>query len=206
MREGHIDGFCVGEPWSSVAVATGVGTIVTTASRIAPLSPEKVLGMKRAWAEANPERVTALVRATVRSALWCEDTANHAELARLLASPRYVGVAAELLETVLSGRLRLRQATPTIAVPDFLRLARGTATFPWPGHAMWFFRQMLRWGQIEAAPGGAAAAIASYRPDLYRRAVVNLPVEVPQVDYKPDLFFDGEEREPACENSAPLSP
>ena len=41
MRTGQIDGFCVGEPWSSVAVQAGVGTIVTTTTAIWPLSPEK---------------------------------------------------------------------------------------------------------------------------------------------------------------------
>ena len=29
LRAGQIDGFCVGEPWNSVAVDAGVGTIVT---------------------------------------------------------------------------------------------------------------------------------------------------------------------------------
>src|SRR5581483_521639 len=43
MRAGQIDGFCVGEPWNSVAVAAGVGTIVTPTTAIWPHSPEKVL-------------------------------------------------------------------------------------------------------------------------------------------------------------------
>ena len=71
---------------------------------------------------------------------------------------------------------------------------------------MWFYRQMLRWGQVEAEPGAAAAAIASYRPDLYRRAIADMPIEVPQIDFKPDFFFDGEEYTSKYENSAPLSP
>ncbi len=191
MREGQIDGFCVGEPWSSVAVAAGVGTIVTTASHIWPLSPEKVLGLQAEWAESHGPQVTALVRAVVRAALWCEDQGNHADLARLLAGPRYVGVPAELLQLVLSGQLRLRYGALPTAVPDFLAFARGGATFPWPGHALWFYRQMLRWRQVESSPGAAASAQATYRPDLYRRAAAGLPIEMPQADFKQESFFDG---------------
>ncbi len=191
VREGQIDGFCVGEPWSSVAVAAGVGTIVTTASHIWPLSPEKVLGLKAEWAEANAPLVTALVRAVVRAALWCEDAGNHEDLARLLAGPRYVGVPAELLAPVQSGQLRLRYGALPTPVPDFLAFARGGASFPWPSHALWFYRQMLRWRQIESSPGAAASAQATYRPDLYRQAAVGLPIEIPQADFKPESLFDG---------------
>ncbi len=30
LRAGHVDGFCVGEPWNSIAVADGLGRIVAT--------------------------------------------------------------------------------------------------------------------------------------------------------------------------------
>ena len=53
MRAGQIDGFCVGEPWNSVAVDAGIGAIVTPTTAIWPLSPEKVLGCRAAWAEEN---------------------------------------------------------------------------------------------------------------------------------------------------------
>ena len=188
MREGQIDGFCVGEPWSSVAVAAGVGAIVTTGSHIWPRSPEKVLGFKAEWAGAHAPQVVSLVRAVVRAALWCEESGNAADLAHLLSGPRYVGVPAELLQLVLSGQLRLRHGAPPTKVADFLQLARGSATFPWPSHALWFYRQMLRWGQIEASPAGAAAAVATYRPDIYRMAAKGLPVEIPEADFKPELF------------------
>jgi hypothetical protein len=39
LRAGQIDGFCVGEPWNSVAVHAGVGTIVTSTTAIWPFSP-----------------------------------------------------------------------------------------------------------------------------------------------------------------------
>src|SRR4029077_9068746 len=84
MRTGQIDGFCVGEPWSSVAVEAGVGVIITTATAIWPLCPEKVIGCRAAWAEENPDRLDAFIRALYRAAAWCEDPANRADLAYML--------------------------------------------------------------------------------------------------------------------------
>ena len=60
MRAGQIDGFCVGEPWNSVAVEAGIGAIVTPTTAIWPSSPEKVLGCRASWAERHPERLAAL--------------------------------------------------------------------------------------------------------------------------------------------------
>jgi NitT/TauT family transport system ATP-binding protein len=93
MRAGQIDGFCVGEPWNSVAVDAGVGAIVAPTTAIWPLSPEKVLGCRAEWAEHYPEQLTALVRALHRASLWTERAENHADLARLLSEPRYVGAS-----------------------------------------------------------------------------------------------------------------
>jgi len=41
-----LDGFCVGEPWNSVAANLGYGTILTTKSAIWRSSPEKVLAVR----------------------------------------------------------------------------------------------------------------------------------------------------------------
>jgi hypothetical protein len=66
--------------------------------------------------------------------------------------------------------------------------ARG-ANIPVPDHALWFYSQMVRWGQVAHTPANAAAAAASYRPDLYRAALVPERAAVP--DSAPaSSFFD----------------
>ena len=57
IKAGHIDGFCVGAPWPSVAVDAGVGHIVATSVAMKPASPEKVIGVRAAWAERHPDRL-----------------------------------------------------------------------------------------------------------------------------------------------------
>lgn len=192
MREGQIDGFCVGEPWSSLAVAVGVGCIALPTTAIWRLSPEKVLGCRLEWTQRHPDRLQALVRALYKAALWCEQPAHHEELARLLAEPRYVGARAEILLRGLSNRLSLQPDTAPEPVPDFYLPASQAATFPWVSHALWFYSQMVRWGQVTFDPEHVAQVRATYRPDLYRLALAKASVDIPSTDTKVDEgFFDG---------------
>ena len=47
VRSGVIDGFCVGEPWGSVAVDAGLATIALPGRAVWAAAPEKVLGLRR---------------------------------------------------------------------------------------------------------------------------------------------------------------
>jgi NitT/TauT family transport system ATP-binding protein len=190
MRTGQLDGFCVGEPWSSVAAEAGVGVIVTTATAIWPLSPEKVIGCGAAWADQNRERLDALIRALYRSALWCEDAANRADLAHMLGASRYIGAPANLLQNALGNKLSLSAGTPPVSIPDFYFMAKHHATFPWVSHALWFYSQMLRWQQVQEAVGDIGVVRNTYRPDIYRRALAPLKLELPAADTKIERFFD----------------
>jgi two-component system, oxyanion-binding sensor len=191
LRAGQIDGFCVGEPWNSVAVQAGVGTIVVPTTAIWPSSPEKVLGCRLEWAQRHPMQLAALIRALYRASRWCDQPENHAELAKLLAQPRYVGAPADLLQQALGSRLTLTTNTPAVQLDDFFTPSRHNATFPWVSHALWFYEQMLRWKQIEFAPNQVAAVRATYRPDLYRAALASISEDIPADDTKIERFFDG---------------
>jgi NitT/TauT family transport system ATP-binding protein len=190
MRAGQIDGFCVGEPWNSVAVEAGVGTIATTTTAIWPQSPEKVLGCRESWAQQNPQRLDALIRALHRASQWCEDATNHADLAHMLAASRYIGAPAELLQAALANRLSLAPGTAPVSLPKFFVPGGNDATFPWVSHALWFYSQMVRWRQVEPAPAHLAAVRSTYRPDIYRRALERTARDAPELDMKIEHFFD----------------
>ena len=51
LQAGHLDGYCVGEPWNSAAVQTGVGGCVAVSHDLAPFHPEKVIMVRRQFAE-----------------------------------------------------------------------------------------------------------------------------------------------------------
>ncbi len=191
LRAGQIDGFCVGEPWNSVAVSAGVGAIVAPTTAIWPFSPEKVLGCRLEWAQRHPQQLASLQRALYSASLWCDRPENHAELAKLLAEPRYVGAPADLLHGALSGRLRMTAGSPPTRIDNFYVPARHHATFPWLHHPLWFYAQMLRWKQIEASSTDISTVRSTYRPDLYRAALSHVDAHIPVRDMRTEQFFDG---------------
>src|SRR5437764_14274710 len=68
LAKGHVDAFCVGAPWNSIAVDLGLGQFLHFASHILVRAAEKVLAIRQSWSEKNPELVAALVRAASRAA------------------------------------------------------------------------------------------------------------------------------------------
>ena len=197
LRVGQIDGFCVGEPWNSVAVQAGVGTIVTPTTAIWPFSPEKVLGCRLEWAERHPNQLSALLRALYHASIWCERAEHRAELARLLSQPRYVGAPAELLHQALANKLAWAPGSVPTQLDNFYVPAGHFATFPWVSHALWFYSQMVRWRQIEFSAEHLPQVRSAYRPDLYRAALSPLDVPDPSTDVRIESFFDGRRFDPA---------
>lgn len=193
LAAGTIDGYCVGEPWNSAGVASGAGRIATVKSRIWALSPDKVLGASERWAEQNPEALAALLRALYAASVWCGDAANHAEAAAILGGPSYLNMSSDLILRGLSGRLDLARGEG-IRVPDFYEPHGHSATFPWITHALWYYSQMVRWGDVPHSPRNADLAAASYRPDLYRAAIAPFGASLPTSNLKglnASIFFDG---------------
>lgn len=186
LAAGRVDGFCVGAPWNSVAVAEGVGRIAIAGSEIWPACPEKVLGVTADWADRYPETHLALIRAVLRAQAWIEEGANRDHLVELLADPDAVGVDPRLLRPALDGALPFQQGAAPRAVPGYHRFASSLAGFPWISQARWLLDQMARWGQIDPTLDRDGVARAVYRPDLYRVAAMALGLPAPTIDTKPE--------------------
>ncbi|MEI9408941.1 CmpA/NrtA family ABC transporter substrate-binding protein [Mesorhizobium salmacidum] len=212
LAAGRIDGYCVGEPWNSAAVAAGTGHIVTVKALLWRNSPEKVIGARKAWAEQSPEALAALLRALHHSARWCQDPANRDELAAVMAQRGFLGLPPAVQMPILTGRLRLGGGAE-LNIDDFFVPFDKAANFPWKSHALWFYTQMVRWGHVAHTPENLAIARDCYRPDLYRSALKPLGVALPGANAKvegalkvatpvgsagaslalgPDGFFDGQ--------------
>jgi len=190
MREGQIDGFCVGEPWNSLAVSVGVGCIVAATAAIWRHAPEKVLACRHEWAQRSPDRLQRLLRALSKAAHWCAAPENRRELARLLSDPRYVGAPADILSRGLSNELGLIPAGAPRAIPYFYEVAGHRANYPLRSHALWFYSQMVRWKQIEYSEELQAAATETYRPDIYHAALQLDELEIPSASREDRGFFD----------------
>lgn len=177
LAAGAIDGFCVGAPWNMVASERGVGRIVAAKQDIWPMAPEKVVAMRPEWAESHPEIVSRLIVALDAAARWCDDETNHDALAEALAEPRLLDAPVDIVRHVLAGEFSLDSKGNHRIIPDYFTFDRGFASYPKPGHALWIYSQMIRWGQVAFSEEGMRAAASAYRPDLYRTALGIGPAE-----------------------------
>ncbi len=123
LAAGHLDGFCSGEPWNSLAVADGQGWIAATSGSIAPRHPEKVLVARADFAARRPQEHIALLAALLDAGAWCSKVSNHSELALLLAERRHVGLTPEIIRRGLSGPVERGLGFP--ALPGGLSLFSG---------------------------------------------------------------------------------
>jgi ABC-type nitrate/sulfonate/bicarbonate transport system substrate-binding protein len=170
----HVDAFCVGAPWNSVAVDLGIGFILHFVSDILPRAAEKVLGFRGRWVRENPEMLAALVRAHAKAADFVEDPANRDEVCALLAPANRIGVAPEVLRRTFDGRLKVSPDGATRSDPNYLLVGRDGAGRPDPAQAAWLYAQMVRWGQAPFSDEMCRAAMAVFRPDLYDDATAGM--------------------------------
>jgi len=171
LANGHVDAFCVGAPWNSVAVDLGVGHILHFVSDILVRAAEKVLAVRQSWSERNPDVLAALIRAHVRAVEFIEDSQNRAEAARILAQPERIGVDADVILRTLDGHLKISPDGTMRESSRYLLVGREGAARPDPVQAVWLYAQMIRWGQASLSAEALKLAKAVFRPDLYDAAL-----------------------------------
>ncbi|MDO6966622.1 CmpA/NrtA family ABC transporter substrate-binding protein [Rhizobium alvei] len=171
LAAGAIDGFCVGAPWNMIASERGTGRIVAAKQDIWALAPEKVIGMRPDWAEANADTVARLIVALDRAARWCDDPVNHDALAEILSTADYIAAPKSIIRRVLSGEFNLDAQGTKRVIPDYFLFHRGAANHPRLDQAAWIYSQMIRWGQTSFSDDGMEKARSAYRPDIYSNAL-----------------------------------
>ncbi|MBB3589507.1 ABC transporter substrate-binding protein [Sphingomonas sp. BK481] len=184
LAAGEIDGICVGEPWNSVAVDRGVGVIVAVTSQIWLRGVEKVLAMRTARMEEDPDLTHRLLRALYRAGVAFVDPARREDIAAILAGPAYLDGSATLIGHAISDRIVFARGAAPIDVPDFMFQHREAANFPWVSQAAWLYAQMTIAGHVPANATSYDAAQRVFRPDVYRAALRPLGVPLPGASSK----------------------
>ena len=195
LANGHVDCFCVGAPWNSVAVDLGVGRILHFSVDILARGAEKVFAVRERWAERNGDALMGMIRALQKAADFIETAGNHPEVAALLAPPDRMGVEAEVIMRTLDGRLKVTPEGAVRSHPDYLLVGRNGAARPDPVQAAWLYAQMVRWGQTTLSKDKAAQAMGVYRPDLFDAATKGVAMAT---SLPPDHIgaFDGSSFDP----------
>jgi nitrate/nitrite transport system substrate-binding protein len=180
LEAGLIDGYCVGEPWNSYAVAKGIGHTLIANYDIWNNSPEKVLGVNQVWAGDYPNTHLALITSLLEAARWIDQPENRDEVTEILSSPGYLDVPADIIRMSMTGTYQYDHNKPTSPAEDFNVFYRYAANYPWPSHAQWFISQMIRWGQLTRPVDSQQAAREIYRTDIFRQACTYLSIPVPE--------------------------
>ncbi len=211
LAEGEIDAFCVGEPWGSVAVEQGTGSLLLPCSAIWASSPEKVLAVRTDWAETEPDLLGRLMRAVWRACKWLALPESRPAAAALLSRSEYLDVSSELIDRALTGHITISNAGETRQVPHFLEFHHGVANFPWRSQAKWIGSRLAQTYGLDLATAQSTAA-SVFRSDLFRDVLGGLGADMPGASEKiegslvhptaiasadghtilpPDQFFDG---------------
>ena len=169
LTNGHVDGFCVGAPWNSVAVDAGIGRILHFGCEIQSRVTEKVFAARESWANEHPDVLAALIRALAAAADFAEAPESLTAVSTAIAGR--LGVTPELVARALTGNLKVAFDGTVRANDRYLMIGRNGAARPDPVQAAWIYAQIVRWGQAPLSEESLALAQAVFRPDLYDAAV-----------------------------------
>jgi NitT/TauT family transport system ATP-binding protein len=220
MASGEIDAFCVGEPWGSIAVEKGVATLLLPTRAIWQGAPEKVLAVRKGWADDEPELSARLIRAVWKAQRWLFAPDSRALAGEILARPEYLAMPVEVIDRALTGNLCISPGGDMRQVPDFVTFYKNAASFPWRSQAQWIGYQLAARMGLDRAEALRKASHV-FRPDLYRAALDPAGAVIPGASSKiegsirvetpvasgagrlflgPDSFFDGKSFDPERAN------
>ena len=170
LKSGNLDGFCVGEPWNSVAVQAHVGWIAATSSELDALHPEKVLMVRSDFAAKRSEEHIALVAALIEACEFCDQPENHERVIATLARPEFVGASVTALRHGINGNLDFGHDTER-NVGDFCIFHRDHANEPSGDKAAWAL-ELVRASGFCPQPSAINFAFAKkiFRADIFEAA------------------------------------
>jgi ABC-type nitrate/sulfonate/bicarbonate transport system substrate-binding protein len=170
LNAGHLDGFCVGEPWNSVAAQNCGGWCAAVSAQLAPGHPEKVVMVRREFAEKRSAEHLALLAGLLEACEFCDQVENQTRLVSTLARPEYVGAPTAALLSGIRGELDFGGGAVRV-VRDFAIFHRDDANEPSGRKAAWVFEQMRPIvSRLFQSSFNVALSRELFRIDLFEKA------------------------------------
>ena len=164
LASGHIDGFCVGEPWNSEAILQDIGWCAATSSELATGHPEKVLLVDGNFLNQRRDDVVTLGAALLHACRICQDPDFREELVEILSRPTYTGCSKETLRNSLGPSFQSGRGK--IDASDFHLFYGRDLNCPSADKASWFLSGMRGTGLLPDTTT-AAPLTRLYRQDLF---------------------------------------
>ncbi len=180
LKLGYIDGYCVGEPWTSVAVQAGIGVCVATSAELAPLHPEKVIMVRQSYSAGRADEHERLLAAVLEACTFCDRPENLPLLSEMLAQPQYVNAPAECLKAGLVAPLETNDNLGG-RLFDLNIFHRHHANEPTDDKAAWVMKHLSGLLKEKFARRHASSRVPvlknAFRHDIYERAMTLLSHE-----------------------------
>jgi len=169
LKAGHLDGYCVGEPWNSLAVMSRIGWVPATSAELEPRHPEKVLLIHRDFAEAHEAEHLALIAALIEACRFCDQPANRDRLLETLAE--FISAPIHAVEMSMRGTFDYGHGRIEKTGPQHI-FHEGNANDPSADKAAWVIGHFLDPSAItdpSLIPPETAARC--FRSDLFHQAL-----------------------------------
>ncbi|MDX2202183.1 MAG: CmpA/NrtA family ABC transporter substrate-binding protein [Hyphomicrobiaceae bacterium] len=201
MKVGNMDAFCVGEPWNEQLVNQNIGFTAATTGEVWFKHPEKVLGMRADWVDANPIAAKAIMMAVMEAQMWCDKMENKQEMAEIIGRRQWFNVPVPDIIGRIKGDInygRGKVAKGTNLLMKFWGQG-GDVSYPWKSLDTWFVTENIRWGKFEPSIDIKALVDKTNRSDLWRDAAKTLGIAdaVSGDSRGKETFFDGKVFDPA---------
>lgn len=174
LTTGTIDGYCVGEPWNSLATSEGAGWCPTWSAAHNPGHVEKVLMVTERFASKRSDEHTSLVAALHEAAEWCDCAGHRPQLAAMLAARRFLNLSPELILPALTGRFD-RGLAGIEAIPNFHIFHAQGASVPTPEKALRLHRELVAEHLLHTHEPATDLCSRLFREDIFREAVSPAP-------------------------------
>jgi nitrate/nitrite transport system substrate-binding protein len=200
MRVGSMDTFCVCEPWNQQLVNQGIGYTANTTGELWHNHPEKALGMRADYVDANPNSARALVMAIMEAQMYCEAAENKEEVARICSRRRWIHAPYEDIIDRMQGNFDYGNGRVVNDHPDQMRYWKDQASYPFQSHDLWFITENQRWGNLPLDLDAQSLIAQVNREEIWREAADKLGVEssdIPESTSRGvETFFDGKVFDP----------
>lgn len=170
LAAGDIDGYCVGEPFNSLAVNQGSGVILAESADILPMHPEKAFIVSQDFHDRHPHRHIRIISGIAEAAAQCETPAGRELVIEILSRPHYLGMDPALI------RSSLFAGDPEVAgglsSESFHLFSNPEVNRPDAGKANWLVGQMRYAGLLDKVDVRSGPPLNHiFREDLYEEAM-----------------------------------
>jgi len=191
LKAGNLDGFCVGEPWNSVAVQSRVGWCVAASAELAPGHPEKIFMVRRDFAGQRDAEHVALIAALLDACEFCDAPDNREQIIATLAQPAYVNVPVAALRRGFSTEFDFGHGEVR-HIMNFNVFHRHNANEPSSDKAAWVLQRLRASGLCaDVSPLNAEFGRRIFRTDIFNRAAC-LRNSTTNIDYEKQTQSENE--------------